>query len=324
MYQVAAVIPNWNGAARLGQLFGALAAQTHPVDRLIVVDNGSTDGSAEVAASARAQFIPLGSNTGFSHAVNRGIQAAGAEWIVILNNDVLPDPAWLKNLLETATANDAWFATAKLLNTADHGQIDGSFDALCRGACAWRCGHGRRDSEVWNQPRKIHFAPLTAALFRAKLFDQAGLLDESLESYLEDVDLGLRCAAKGLTGVYAPSAVAFHEGSATLGAWHPDTVRKISRNQLLIVAKHYPRGWILRYGWPILVAQALWGFITLRHGRFLPFLGGKLDGIRLFRKSRGGSCPELARILDQSEGEIRELQKLTGFDLYWRLYFALT
>lgn len=324
MYQVAAVIPNWNGAARLERLFQALAAQTRLIDQVIVVDNGSVDRSAEVTAAARARFIALGANTGFSPAVNCGIREAGAEWVLILNNDVLPEPGWLENLLEAATASGAWFATGKLLSKADPGRIDGSFDAICRGACAWRCGHDRQDSEVWNQPRKIRFAPLTAALFRRTLFDRTGLLDESLESYLEDVDLGLRCAAKGLTGVYVPSAVAMHEGSATLGAWHPDTVRKISRNQLLIVAKHYPRGWILRYGWPILVAQALWGLITLRHGRFLAFVGGKLDAMRVFRKSRGEPCPDLAGILDQSENEIRELQKLTGFDLYWRLYFALT
>lgn len=324
MYQLVAIIPNWNGAARLERLFPALAAQTHPIDKVIVVDNGSTDRSAEVAAAANATFIALGSNTGFSYAVNRGIQAAHAEWVLILNNDVLPESDWLQKLIQAAHANDAWFATGKLLNSANSAQIDGSFDAICKGACAWRCGHGRLDSEIWNRPRKIHFAPLTAALFRTKLFDQTGLLDESLESYLEDVNLGLRCAAQGLIGVYVPSAVAFHEGSATLGTWHSDTVRKISRNQLLIVAKHYPRGWILRYGWPILVAQVLWGFIALRHGRFLSFAEGKLDAIRLFRKSRGEACPDLARILDQSESEILELQKLTGFDLYWRLYFALT
>jgi GT2 family glycosyltransferase len=324
MYQVAAVIPNWNGAARLARLFQALAAQTQPIDQVIVVDNGSRDQSSEIAAAQGATWIGLGLNTGFSHAVNIGIQAADAQWILILNNDVLPEPGWLKNLIESATASDAWFAAGKLLNQAANDRIDGSFDALCRGACAWRCGHGRPDSEVWNQPRKIHFAPLTAALFRRQLFHQAGMLDETLGSYLEDVDLGLRCAAQGLTGIYVPSAVAFHQGSATLGAWHPDTVRNISRNQLLIVAKHYPPRWILRYGWPVLVAQGLWGFIALRHGRLLAFLKGKLDGLRLFQKSRGESCPDLARILDQSEGEIRELQKLTGFDLYWKLYFALT
>jgi len=322
--KVAAVIPNWNGAARLKKLFEHLAAQTQPIGRIIIVDNGSTDDSRAVAAGAGASVIELGANTGFSHAVNCGIRAADAEWIVILNNDVQPEPDWLRNLMETAMAKQAWFATGKLLDASRRDRLDGAFDAICRGACAWRCGHGRRDSALWNTPREIRFAPLTAALIRAELFERVGLLDESLESYLEDIDLGIRCAAKGLTGLYAPSAVAYHQGSATLGVWHPDTVRKISRNQLLIVAKHYPRKWILRYGWPVLVAQALWGLIALRHGRLLAYLGGKLDGVQLFRKNRGESCSNLDAILEQSEREIRELQSLSGFDLYWRLYFALT
>jgi len=322
--RVAAVIPNWNGAARLEKLFEHVAAQTHPIDRLIVVDNGSTDNSAAVAARAGASVIRLGSNTGFSHAVNCGIRAVDAEWIVILNNDVQPEPDWLRNLMETAMAKQAWFATGKLLDASRRDRLDGAFDAICRGACAWRCGHGRLDSALWNTPREIRFAPLTAALVRTELFQRLGLLDESLESYLEDIDLGIRCAAAGLTGRYVPSAVAYHQGSATLGIWHPDTVRKISRNQLLIVAKHYPRKWISRYGWPILVAQALWGFIALRHGRLLAYLAGKLDGLRLFRQNRGESCSNLDAILDQSEREIHELQSLSGFDLYWRLYFALT
>ena len=322
--QVAAVIPNWNGAARLAALFKQLAAQSRRVDHLIVVDNGSTDDSAALAARAGASVIELGANTGFSHAVNCGIRAADAEWILILNNDVMPELDWLGTLMEKAQASNAWFASGKLLDASRKDLVDGAFDAICRGACAWRCGHGRPDSQLWNKPRPIRFAPLTAALFRAELFSHVGLLDENLESYLEDVDLGIRCAAKGLTGIYVPSAVAYHQGSATLGVWHPDTVRKISRNQLLIVAKHYPHKWILRYGWPILVAQALWGFIAIRHGRLLAYLRGKLDAMRLFRSNRGVPCPNLAAILDQSELEIKELQSQSGFDLYWRLYFALT
>ena len=68
---------------------------------------------------------------------------------------------------------------------------------------------------------------------------------------------------------------AYHQGSATLGRWHPDTVRKIARNQLLLVAKHYPPNWILRYGWPVFIAQTLWGFVALRHGALLSYLAGK-------------------------------------------------
>jgi GT2 family glycosyltransferase len=324
MPHVAIVIPNWNGSAMLAQLLSKLQCQSHPIDRVIVVDNGSSDDSAAVAKRAGAEVVELGTNTGFSHAVNRGIKAATTEWIAILNNDVSPEPDWLSNLIQKAEASNAWFAAGKLLDTSAGHRIDGAFDAICRGACAWRCGHGRPDSPLWNQPRQIHFAPFTAAVFRAELFARVGLLDEQFESYLEDIDFGMRCAVAWLAGVYVPEAVAYHTGSATLGRWHPATVRKIARNQLLLVAKHYPRHWVLRYGWPVFVAQTLWGLVALRHGAGFAYLKGKLDGLRRFHQARGKSVANLATIVESSEKEILEIQRLTGFDLYWRLYFALT
>jgi GT2 family glycosyltransferase len=168
-------------------------------------------------------------------------------------------------------------------------------------------------------------------VFRAGLFQQVGLLDERFESYLEDVDFGLRCAEAGLGGLYVPAAVAYHQGSATLGRWHSDTVRRIARNQLFIVAKHYPPNWILRYGWPVFIAQTLWGLVALRHGALVSYLRGKVEGLRQFREARGKHCASPAAdgipfsaILEHSEKEIREIQQAAGFDLYWRLYFALT
>jgi GT2 family glycosyltransferase len=324
MQSVAVVIPNWNGSAMLGKLLSELASQSLPVGRVIVVDNGSTDDSVLVAQRAGADVIPLPANTGFSHAVNLGIQSARTEWIAILNNDVSPYPDWLRNLMQQAQAGKAWFAAGKLLDASASHRIDGAFDAICRGACAWRCGHGRPDSPLWNRPREIRFSPFTAAIFRGELFQRVGLLDEEFESYLEDIDFGIRCASAGFTGIYVPEAVAIHTGSATLGRWHPDIVRKIARNQLLLVAKHYPKEWVLRYGWPIFVAQTLWGLVAVRHGAGFAYLAGKLDGLRRFHQARGASAANLTAIVESSEDEIREIQRLTGFDLYWRLYFALT
>jgi GT2 family glycosyltransferase len=324
MDRVSIVIPNWNGSALLAKLLAELQRQSYPIHRVIVVDNGSTDGSTRVATSAGVSLIELGVNTGFAHAVNCGIRNAEAEWIAILNNDVSLDPDWLTHMMGKLVGSDAWFATGKLLDARHRDRIDGSFDAICRGACAWRCGHGRLDSPAWNEPREIQFPPFTAAVFRAKLFERVGLLDEDFQSYLEDIDFGIRCAAARLTGIYVPEAVAFHQGSATLGRWHPDTVRKIARNQVLLIAKHYPPKWILRYCWPIFVAQTLWGFVALRHGALPAYLAGKLEGLRRFSKARGKYQADLPGILERSEKEIRELQRLTGFDLYWKLYYALT
>jgi GT2 family glycosyltransferase len=327
---VTVVIPNWNRRDLVERLIRQLRGQSHRVAEIVVVDNGSQDGSVEAARQAGARVLEMGRNAGFSAAVNRGIAETATELVAVVNNDVEPDAAWLERLVEAVQDRQAWFATGKLLSAARPGVLDGAYDELSRGACALRAGHGRTDGELWDRPAPIRFAPFTAALFRTDLFARIGLLDERFESYLEDVDFCLRAARQGCFGVYVPTAVALHQGSATLGRWHPRVVERIARNQVLLVAKHYPARDLLRYGWPILVAQALWGGVALRHGRPLSYLHGKIEGLAAFRSLRRESAPAgpgaktLSEILEQSEAEILRLQRSTGFDLYWRLYFALT
>ncbi len=319
---VTVIVPVWNGRELLIKLLASLRAQTHPVIEILAIDNGSDDGAAAEAEREGARVIRLGANLGFSRAVNRGISESRTEWLAIVNTDVELCPDWLRHLMAAAGPR-VWFATGKILNASRREIIDGTYDTLCRGGCAWRVGHGRPDSPEFSQLTPIAFAPLTAALFRAQLFRHLGPLEERFESYLEDIDLGLRCAAAGYGGVYVPEAVSYHRGSATLGRWHPETVRRISRNQLLLVAKHYPAALIFRYSWCILVAQSLWGLLAARNGTGWAFLRGKLQALHLFRSMRGGSAG-VQGILERSEGDILQVQKRTGFDLYWRLYFLLT
>jgi len=328
--EVSIIVPVWNGRVMLERLLACLRAQTHPMTEVLVIDNGSEDGAPEAAERLGARVIRMGSNTGFSRAVNCGIQACTTEWLAIVNSDVEPAPDWLGRLIEAARTPDVWFVAGKLLSASRRDTIDGTYDAICRGACAWRVGHGRPDGPEFSRARDIWFAPGTASLFRTELFRRVGFLDEGFESYLEDVELGLRCACLDYAGRYAPDAVAYHVGSAALGQWHPATVRRISRNQVLLVAKYYPAGLLFRLGWPILVAQTLWGLVALRHGAFGAFLRGKLDGLLRFRTVRRGASripvesKRLRRILRESEQEIRCVQRRTGFDWYWRVYFVLT
>jgi GT2 family glycosyltransferase len=319
--RVAAIVPHWNRSDLLRTLLENTSRQTLPFDEIIVVDNGSVDESAAVAQRAGARVLPLGTNLGFAAAVNRGVRTTTAEWVAILNNDVTLAPDWLEKLL-AALDDHSWFACGKILSASDPTRIDATFDEISRGACAWRCGADRLDGPVWNAPRRIRFAPMTAAIFRRELFDEIGLLDESFQSYLEDVEFGLRCALAHRAGVYQPAAVAYHQGSASLGAWHKDTVFRIARNQVLLAAKHFqgqPR-------WPVWVGQALWALIALRHGRMLPYVQGKLAGRSASRDVRPQlhERADLDRILHSSELEIRELQRKTGLDTYWRLYFWIS
>lgn len=323
---VAAIIPHWNRRDLLEPLFATLHAQSRPFDEIILVDNGSTDDSATLATSLGATVIRLAQNLGFAAPVNRGIESTNADWIAILNNDVTLAPDWLEQLLGNTGA--AAFATGKILSSANSSVLDGAFDEISRGACAWRCGSGKSDAPIWNQPRPIRIAPMTAAIFRKSLFDNIGLLDEAFGSYLEDVDFGIRCALAGHSGAYVPSAVAWHRGSATLGAWNNDTVKQIARNQILLTVKHFrgePR-------WPIVAGQMLWGMVALRHLRGLSYLRGKISGWKAaranYRRKTGSlqartSEDGISAFAKSSEEEIFALQQQTGFDWYWRAYFWL-
>jgi GT2 family glycosyltransferase len=315
---VAAVIPHWNRRDLLLALLDNLKGQTRGFDEVLVCDNGSTDDSVLVAERCGARVLRMGANFGFAAAVNTGVKATDAEWVAVLNNDVELDADWLRVLLE---AGPQWFATGKILKAADSSIIDGTFDLISRGACAWRCGADKADGPLWNEPRVIRMAPMTAVLIRRRLFDDAGLLDESFGSYLEDVDFGLRCALAGRSGLYIPSAVARHQGSATSGAWNKDTVRLIARNQVVLAAKYF-RGQPRR---PILAGQLLWGLVALRHGKGWAYLRGRIEGLRAARTVQPAefSLAAVAEIVEESERQLFEVQKQSGFDGYWRIYFWL-
>lgn len=323
---VTAVIPNWNGRHLLESLLADLAKQTQPPTEIIVVDNGSSDGSADWANEAGARVIRFPSNLGFARAVNEGVLQAGSEMVAVLNNDIALYPPWIEQVCSAMEQPGSayLFVTGKMLSSRDPSLIDGSFDALCRGGTAWRCGQGRPDGPLWNEPRDIRFPPFTAVLIRRSHYLTAGGLDESFGSYLEDVEFGLRCASKGHIGRYVPTAVALHAGSSTWGRWNRRTVRYISRNQVLLLARHYPGRTLLRFGWAIAVAQCLWGLVALRHGAGLAWVAGKIEGLRLWASVRRTDDQKIAPILGSSEMLIRDLQQQTGFDWYWRLYFALT
>ena len=246
---ISAIVPVWNGREPLERLLGTVAAQTRPAAETVVVDNGSSDGAPEMARAAGARVIAMGRNAGFAAAVNRGIRESAGQWIAVLNTDVELAPDYFERLAEA----QGWFATGKILRMGEAG-MDGAFDLLSRAGTAWRAGSGCADGPLFANRRAIFSAPWTAALFRRELFERVGYLEESFESYLEDVDFGVRCAQRELAGEYIPEAVAWHRGSATLGRWHPDTVRRMARNQVWLVARHFA-GMPL---WPVVAGQALW------------------------------------------------------------------
>ena len=325
---LSAIVPVWNGRDLLVRLLDSLAAQTLPAAEVLVVDNGSEDGAPEAARQtgrARDRHGPqrrLRRSRQPRHSGKPRRMAGSAEQ----RRRIGARTTW-QSCSPPPQAGGAWFATGKILAAGSHDQIDGTFDAMCRGATSWRVGSGRSDRAAFSAERQIWSPPFTAVLLRAEVFRRAGLLETSFESYLEDVDFGLRCAALELAGVYVPGALAWHQGSATLGRWHPETVRRIARNQLFLVARHYPRdcsgaGSAARGG-----ADSLGGLAVVTE----PPSAGSAEcsrgcAISARRENPAGlSMPRRwTHLLRANERLIRDLQTSTGFDSYWKLYFLLT
>ncbi len=314
---IAAVIPVHNRADLLTHLLETIRAQSVPFAEVVVVDNLSSDNAVAIARNFGCTVIEMGENAGFARAVNRGWQAASGTWIAILNSDVELDPRWAERLLASAAHAD--FAVGTILNATDRKAIDGTYDLVSRSACAWRAGNGENAPEHPGQVKSIAIAPATACLFRRDALQSLHGFDEQFGSYLEDVDLGLRCIREGFTGVFVPDGLAWHHGSATLGRWNPAVVRLISRNQLLLVSRHYDRSLFFSCLWPIVAGQLLWGLVALRHGTLLAWISGKWDVLRGFHLD-GTPSPGLRDFLTASEREISQRSR----DSYWRWYFRLT
>lgn len=330
MSSVSVIIPTWNRAGLVASVLQDLAQQTRQPDQILLVDNGSKDNTAAVAEQfASVEVVRFPENRGFAAAVNEGIVRAAGDWVLILNNDVCLQSDWLEVLLKTALREGAAFASGKLLQTPSDSHVngrhlDGTWDLLSRGAHAWRCGYGRPDGDAWSAKRKICFAPMTAALFRRNLFDAVGLLDTRFEAYYEDVDFGVRCALAGFAGIYDPMAVATHLSKGTLGKNSARVLYLTARNQIFLLAKHYPARTLWRFAWPIFVGQTLSLIGAARQGQLRAALRGTLDGLRRWRSIRGTASPvAVEQTLSESEREIHMLQQELGFDPYWRLYFRL-
>ena len=310
---ISAVVPVWNGRELLARLLDSLDAQTLRAAEVLAIDNGSTDGAPELARTRGARVIAMGRNAGFAAAVNRGIREARGDLIAVLNSDVELAPDYFERL----AGADAPFATGKILSPA--GMLDATFDLTARGGVTWRAGHGMPDAPPFDTARDITSPPWTAVLFRAGVFARAGLLEEAFESYLEDADFGLRCAALGIRGRYVPDARAVHMGSASLGKWHPAIARRIARNQLFLAARHPAAG----RAWPMVAAQLLWGVVALRHGAGLAWTRGKWEGLRRFSALRAGAPVSDASVVDEVLRSNECFIRANSPDPYWKLYFLL-
>jgi GT2 family glycosyltransferase len=283
MSPVAVAVVNWNSGDLLARCLDALARQTQPASRVIVVDNGSTDGSEAPARDGRGlQLLSLGRNTGFAAACNRALEAAaGCDWVALLNPDAFPEPGWLEALSRAAAEHPGHsFFASRQLAAESPGRLDGTGDVYAVSGLAWRRDHGRAAAGR-RLAREEVFAPCAAAaLYRADALAQAGGFDESFFCYFEDVDLAFRLRLLGHRCLYVPEAVVHHVGSALAGRGSDFAVYHGHRNLVWTWVKCMPRGLLLRH-WPQHAAVTLASLVHFSaRGQARAILAAKRDALR--------------------------------------------
>ncbi len=275
---VAVIVPNWNGRRWLAQCLQALSEQTRPPAEILVVDNGSTDGSLSLTGECRLPVtaIALDRNTGFAYAANRGIEAARTDAVALVNTDVVLARDWIERLLSALERDCGLAAVAcKMVQMGDERRLYDTGDFLRRdGVCEQR-GRFELDDGGFDTAGEV-FAPCAgAAVYRRDAVLAAGGFDERLFSYLEDVDLGLRLRLAGWRCAYEP-AVAVHAGGGSSWQLTPPVEHWVQRNTLLLVAKAFPVRWL-----PLVAYRQLgWAWHALRERRLRWQLTGALAAFR--------------------------------------------
>ncbi|MBI1851924.1 MAG: glycosyltransferase family 2 protein [Planctomycetes bacterium] len=279
---VSVVVPNFNGRSHLELCLASLAATQYPEARLeiLVVDNGSRDGSCEFIRQRfpRVRLIPLAENVGYSPAANLGAQHATGEILAFLNNDTRVEPSWLAPLVDVLASGEADAASPKLMS-GDGGQVHFAGGGANFHGIAFQRGMGEPDSEIYSQHRSTLYACGAAEAIRRDVFFEAGGFDSDFFAYYEDLDLGWRLWVLGKRVVFVPDSRVWHRHSATSRRIPVHKVRVLHlRNPLYAVFKNYDDE-SLRRVWPAAMT------LTVRRSLYLSSLdresfriGSGLDG----------------------------------------------
>lgn len=281
--KIAVVIVNWNGADCLPECLRSVAEQERQADRVIVVDNASTDGSLD---QALRQFpfvepIRLGTNTGFAAANNVALRACDdCDCVALLNPDAFPVPSWLGVLAAVAKQNSGYAAFASQLRSATHSNLlDGSGDVYHVSGLTWRAGHGTPVPSS-ESPRDVFSACAAAALYRRDALMEIGGFDERYFCYTEDVDVGFRLRLRGHACLYVPDAVVRHVGSASSGKRSDFSTYHGHRNLVWTFFKNMPATLLAVYLPQHLLLNLLSVLWFSARGQARTILRAKWDAVR--------------------------------------------
>ena len=279
---VPVIIVNWNGRGLLPECLDALCAQTWERLRIILVDNGSQDGSAEFVRRnyPDIRVFSLPRNVGFAAANNVALRTVRTPYVALLNNDAIAAPGWLEALVRELELNrEAGAAASKMLFYDTPDIIDRAGDSYTVAGAGLLRGRGR-PSESLKAKEFVFGACAGAALYRVEMLREIGLFDEDFFLIYEDVDLSFRAQLTGYKCVYVPEAEIFHRAGSSIGRDSPISVYYGHRNLEWVYWKNMPSSLILKS----LLLHLNYDFLSFLYfsaaGLGAPFLRAKRDALR--------------------------------------------
>ncbi len=276
---ISVVVVTWNRRDMLRACLDSLARQTHSSFEVIVVDNGSSDGTAELLRNLAASYpVPLrlianATNRGFCAANNQAFADSQSELVALLNNDAEAAPDWLEALESVIRLyDDVGMAASKILAWEDPARpaviqtIDKCGHLIYPDGQNRGRGSGQPDRGQFDRVEEILWPDGCAAMYRRAMLEDVGFFDEEFFAYADDAELGLRGRIAGWRCFYAPGAVVRHHRGATLGIGSARRLTLIERNRVLLVVKLFPGNLLWANGVYYLarVAAGLWAAVRNR------------------------------------------------------------
>lgn len=288
MTEVTIIIPNYNGKKLLENCIKILERQTCQEFKLLVIDNGSKDGSTDVTSeSLYMEMVALPENTGFCGAVNLGFEMTTTPYAILLNNDTEAEPHFVEELLKGIRQSERIFSCgAQMLDFKQRELLDNAGDLYTLPGWAVARGKGRPAADYGKQT-DVFSCCGGAVIYRMSVLKQIGVMDEKHFAYLEDLDLGYRARIAGYRNRYIPEAKVYHVGSATTGSrYNEKKVFLAARNSMFVIYKNMP---LLQFliNLPFLFAGVLvkWLFFC-KKGFGRRYLEGIAEGIGQCRTCR--------------------------------------
>ena len=287
---VSVVIVTWNGRQHLDRCLSSVQAQRGVTVETILVDNGSSDGTADDVRGRYpwVKLVALAQNLGFAGGNNAGAREARGRFVAFLNNDTAAEPGWLRALMAGVDETNGFaLVTSRIVYMHDPNTIDSAGDGVLRWGGAFKRHHGEPASAA-PIAQEVFGVCGAACMMPRAVFEEVGGFDEDFFASHEDVDLSYRARLRGYRCRYVADAVVRHVGSATLGTVSPLSVFHGQRNLEWMYVKDTPGSLLFKTLLGHVVYDLAAGVHFARIGMLRPYLRAKMAAVvglrRMLRK----------------------------------------